>query len=233
MHLGLFTLLAPDSVNVLLDDQEQPTIHTYPNDALFSHLSVTPGDPILLPSVPTRPVKFENNSDKFLIWQPHSSLAHRTWDTSLRGDVPHLARALSDWRTFELTLTKSLVLSHCTLPVPYDDRPHVRIFFAPFEVVVSPPGTDPRHALIIAESKHAVWLERLPGDAVVLRMCSFPPDDMRALKESPQWYTDRLVRTLEVPKELDLYLVCDLALNEAHGIIVLSLLDGTLCTLQY
>ncbi|KZV88369.1 hypothetical protein EXIGLDRAFT_772738 [Exidia glandulosa HHB12029] len=227
----LFTLLSPTCVNILWDDLEHPFIHRYPNDCLFPHLSVPAGAPITLPSAPAQTIKFENNTDDFVAWVPYSSLAHRHWDTSLHGDQPHLSRELSNWRTFQRDNMN--VLAHSSLPVPYDDEVRVRTFFAPCDVVVGAPSTDPRDLLMIAESKHALWLERQPDDVVLLRICSFPSDDMRQLKESPEWYTERLARTLEVPDGLDLSSVCDMALSEAHGIVVLSLLDGTLWTLQY
>lgn len=237
IRLTLFTLLSPHSVSVVVDDSECPAIHTFPNAALFPHLSTPPGDPVLLPHTTPQSLKLVNNTDEFLAWQPHSSLAHRLWDTALHGEPPtqHLARALSDFHIFNQTETQRVVLAHHTLPVPYpeDSAAYERTFFAPFDVVACPPDENPRDMLVIAESKHAVWLEDLGEHGLALKICSFPTDEMRARRETPQWYTERLVRTLEIPDGLDLRLVCDLALCEAQGIVITSLTDRSIWVLQY
>ncbi|EJD46850.1 hypothetical protein AURDEDRAFT_144529 [Auricularia subglabra TFB-10046 SS5] len=230
MAAPVFTLLSPNSFNVILDDTVRPTIHTFDNSLLYPTLHTALGVNVLLPEVQEREMKFENNTDKFLSWEPHSSLAHRKWDSSLRGNMPHLARSLSDFRTFEHE--GHIVLAHSMLPLPYDDAAQARTFYEPFEVHSNFDASEQRPSLVIAESKYALYIER-GHDQCYLRACEFPPEELRERKESPEWYTRHLVRTLHVPDGLDLRLACDLALNEAYGIVVISLSDGTIWVLQY
>lgn len=128
----------------------------------------------------------------------------------------------------------------------------------PFEVVCVLDGVDeegeegigqaerPR-PLMAVDFGHAVWVEYVDmeekegdeGDAKRLCFVSFPP--VTSERESPRVtankeqdkYTEGVVRTLEIPGELDLDTVETINIDQSQGAVIISVREGRIFILCY
>ena len=123
----------------------------------------------------------------------------------------------------------------------------------PFEVVcvldgmddeLDPEGSPERpRPLMAVDFGHAVWIEftyppELDRDEKRLRFVTFPPvtndrDEMSYGGAEAAESLEGIVRTLEVPEELDLDTVETINIDQSQGAIIISVRDGKIFILCY
>ncbi|KAL4079005.1 hypothetical protein J3A83DRAFT_4085372 [Scleroderma citrinum] len=131
-----------------------------------------------------------------------------------------------------------------------DEMLHLWYVSTPFEVVcvLDPPadndeeedtGDRPR-PLVAVDFGHAVWVEYAaePGGVYVpkcLRFVTFPPVYTaydKAVKQS-KMREEAVVRTLDIPQELDLDGVETINIDQSQGAVILSVKEGNIFILRY
>jgi len=203
----------------------------------------------------------EANSEEFQGWPTATIITNRLWTQTLHQPRYNPRQPVSEWRvySFDEPGRSQSILAHHAIPVVYDDRATIqRTFVAPLLLAQAHTGDEEQDShnsvrLIVGQAKYALWIEvmgRKRGQqqqhqdgttassprsqqTLALRLCAMPSDELRTRKESPRWYASRLVRTLPTPEGLDLGTVTDLALDEAHGIVLLSTVHGYMWVLRF
>ncbi|GJJ11538.1 hypothetical protein Clacol_005772 [Clathrus columnatus] len=131
-------------------------------------------------------------------------------------------------------------LGHEYMPTTTDriTRPANRVYFAPLTILTKPmfQGTNSppvNYPIICAESANVIFPEVLPSGEVCMRIITLPPDTAADRMRDPQWYNENLIRTLEMPPELDIRKVVNMCYDQATGISVIALSDGDIFILEY
>ncbi|KAI9455817.1 hypothetical protein HD554DRAFT_2030730 [Boletus coccyginus] len=143
-----------------------------------------------------------------------------------------------------------------------DEMLHLWYVSTPFEVVCVLDGSgdndddeeagDRPRPLVAVDFGHAVWIEYAaePGDGTIhdprrhrvpkcLRFVTFPPvfTAVDRKQEKPRegrlWREEAVVRTLEIPQELDLDGVETINIDQSQGAVILSVKEGKIFILRY
>lgn len=129
-------------------------------------------------------------------------------------------------------------LSHEYVPTQFTSRPSHRTYFAPLAILSQTVDEDAdiapiEYPVIAAESANIIFPETLPSGGTRLRVMTIPPDDPEERNRDPQWYNDHLIRTMEIPPELDLTKVVQISLDNATGILGVVMEEGNIFILEY
>lgn len=237
-----FAILSLKSVSIWVDSPSSPQTYSYPLSELYPHLSRTPSQIIHLrnPQItvlshvaninPSPPPEFEP------LYRDNS----RMWTTGPSDRL--LARPLSILhvavRREESNSLLYTSLSHEYVPTQFTSRPSYRTYFAPLLILSQTFDEDPdaapiEYPVIAAESANIIFPELLPSGDTQLRVITIPPDDPAERNRNPQWYNDNLIRTLEIPTQLDLTKVVQISLDNAAGILGVVVDDGDIFILEY
>lgn len=117
-------------------------------------------------------------------------------------------------------------------------RPAYRTYFAPLTILTKPmyqgANSPPvNYPIICSASSNIIFPEIFPSGEVRMRIITLPPDTEADRMKNPQWYNDNLIRTLEIPPELDIKKVVNMFCDQATGILVVALSDGDIFILEY
>lgn len=130
-------------------------------------------------------------------------------------------------------------LGHEYMPVMHNlAQPAYRVYFAPLTILTKPmyqgASSPPvNYPIICAGPANVVFPEVIPSGEVRMRIMTLPSNIEANRLKHPQWYNDNLIRTLEMPPELEIRKVVNMCFDEATGILVIALSDGDIFILEY
>ncbi|GJJ08513.1 hypothetical protein Clacol_002731 [Clathrus columnatus] len=223
-----FAILSLNYVSIWVDSPSSPQTYSYPLSEIYPHLSHPPSQSIYLrnPQISVLSHVANINPSPPSEFEPLYRDTSRMWTTGPSDRL--LARPLSivhvAVRREESNGLLYTSLSHEYVPTQFTSRPSNRTYFAPLAILSQTVDEDAdiapiEYPVIAAESANIIFPENIPFGQPRLRVITIPPDDPAERNRDPQWYNDNLIRTMEIPPELDLTKVVQISLDNAAGIL--------------
>ncbi|KAF8515332.1 hypothetical protein BU17DRAFT_93613 [Hysterangium stoloniferum] len=231
-----FAILSLNAVSIWVDSPVTPHTFSYPLSEIFPHFSYPPKPPIVLgeprltvlnhvanitPSPPLGFVQAYRDTTRKWVTGPNSSLLGRPLS------ILHVATQTGS----DPVLTS---LSHEYLPTDFSPAPTDRTYFAPLPIFAARIAEDqPLFPVVAAEAGTLIFAMLNSNGVYEMKVMMLPPDDPAERRHEPQWYNDRLIKSLEVPPEMDLTKMAMMSMSDDTGVLAIAMENGDIFILEY
>jgi hypothetical protein len=91
----------------------------------------------------------------------------------------------------------------------------------------------PPFPLLAVEAGTMIFALLNPDGVYQMKVMMLPPDDPTERHYEPQWYNDRLIKSLEVAPEMDLTRMEAMTMSEDTGVVAVAMEGGDIFILEY
>ncbi|KAF8507367.1 hypothetical protein BU17DRAFT_71190 [Hysterangium stoloniferum] len=204
-----FTILSPNAISIWVNSASSPYTYTYSLSEIYPHFSKCPQSPKCVPNPSRVDLHHTTNASPYHL----ANVTYLYCETSRKAasDIEDLiAQPLS---ILHLGTQKDeggrilTCLSHEYRSTEFSAKPTRRLCFAPVNTpfkTYTVDGGEQVWPIGTSDSEAIVFPERLASGKLQMSLIVIPADDSEARQQDPQWCTDNLTHSLEIPEELDL-----------------------------